>query len=644
MRSRPIFQAGSCFTVLILVLCGDVPAVAQTPPTCSISGPDSLCGGTPGNVYTSTVSPSGGTVTYFWSISGNGIINGSAISPSVIVDTGAAGSFTVHLDVTRNGVSGSCSKAVSVKVSPTCTISGPDSLCADSTVAVYASTESPPGGLVTYSWLISGNGMIIGSTTGPSVTVDVGAAGSFTLTLNVTRNGCPGICSKTVTVSALPTCTISGPGAVCAGTTGIVYTATVSPAGGSLMYFWSIGGNGSISFTNGPSVTVTAGAAAGSFALNLNVIRNGCPGFCSKGVTVNANPICSITGPSVVCAGSTGHTFAATVSPSGGTVTYAWSTLGNGSISGPNNGSLVLVNAGAAGTFTIRANVTRNGCPATCEKIVTINANPICTISGANPVCAFSLGHVYTASVSPSGGTVTYLWSITGNGSIPGSKIGSSVTVNAGAGGSFTLTLNVTRNACPGVCQDIVVVRYCLIGGGNYLLAGSLGNTYTSSVSPGGGTVTYSWSISGNGAINGSTSDSLVTVNAGAAGSFILALNAIADGCSMACSKTVTVLANTAGGDDPSFRLRLVPAPNPFSSSVDLHFTLDVDTRVILDIYDLSGRSVSNLLRADMPKGEHEASWDGRDWHHQPVRTGIYFVRLETGDGRAKVVKLFKSR
>jgi len=49
-------------------------------------------------------------------------------------------------------------------------------------------------------WTISGNGTIVGSTTGPTVTVTAGAAGTFTLTDNITRDGCPGSCTLTVTV------------------------------------------------------------------------------------------------------------------------------------------------------------------------------------------------------------------------------------------------------------------------------------------------------------------------------------------------------------------------------------------------------------------------------------------------------------
>src|SRR5213592_199640 len=70
----------------------------------------------------------------------------------------------------------------------------------------YTSTVSPAGGTVTHSWTISGNGTIQGGTTGASVTVVATAAGSFTLTDTITREGCPGQCQQTITVNPNPTC------------------------------------------------------------------------------------------------------------------------------------------------------------------------------------------------------------------------------------------------------------------------------------------------------------------------------------------------------------------------------------------------------------------------------------------------------
>src|SRR5205814_1115709 len=71
----------------------------------------------------------------------------------------------------------------------------------------------------------------------------------------------------TQTVNALPTCSITGPSAVCSNVTGNAYTAPANMT----VYNWSITGNGLINgATNGVSVVVNP-AGGGSFTLTLSI-------------------------------------------------------------------------------------------------------------------------------------------------------------------------------------------------------------------------------------------------------------------------------------------------------------------------------------------------------------------------------------
>src|SRR5439155_1339471 len=291
-------------------------------------------------------------------------------------------------------------------------------------------------------------------------------------------------------VNPIPTCIITGDSPVCGGTTH-TYTSTVSPAAGTVTHNWSISGDGTITGPkDGPSVSVTAGAS-GSFTLTDNITRNGCPGQCTVTVPINPSPTCNIGGDTVVCGGTT-HTYTSTVSPASGTVTHNWSISGEGTISGPKDGSSVSVTAGASGSFTLTDNITRDGCPGQCTLSVPINPNPTCNISGDSPVCGGTT-HTYTSTVSPAAGTVTHNPSITGDGTITGQKDGPSVSVTAGASGSFTLTDNITRTGCPGQCTLTVVVNPTpprTITGDSPVCGGTT-HTYTSAVGPAAGTVTH---------------------------------------------------------------------------------------------------------------------------------------------------------
>src|ERR1019366_7882187 len=188
----------------------------------------------------------------------------------------------------------------------------------------------------------------------------------------------------------------------------------------------------------------------------------------------------------------------------------------------------------ATGTFTVTDSITRNGCPGQCQDTVTVNQNPTCTITGPSPVCGSST-NIYTTTVLPAAGTVTHSWAITGDGTISGSTTGASVTVIAGsATGTFTVTDSITRNGCPGQCQDTVTVNEnptCTIAGPSPVCGGTT-NTYTTTVQPAGGTVTHSWAITGDGTISGSITGASVTVIAGSAtGTFTVTDSITRDGC-----------------------------------------------------------------------------------------------------------------
>src|SRR5439155_544281 len=291
------------------------------------------------------------------------------------------------------------------------------------------------------------------------------------------------------------------------------------------------------------TITINNAQAANAGTYNATVTdANTCTNTCNATLAVTPTPSCEITGNSPVC-GSTTHTYTSAVLPAGGTVTHSWTISGDGTINGSTTGSSVSVTASTSGSFTLTDNITRDGCPGRCELTVPINPAPTCTITGNTPVCSVTT-HSYTSAVLPAGGTVTHSWTISGDGTINGSTTGSSVSVTAGASGSFTLTDNITRDGCPGRCELTVPINpapTCTITGDTPVCSVTT-HTYTSAVLPAGGTVTHSWTISGDGTINGSTTGSSVSVTAGASGSFTLTDNTTRNGCPGQCTLRVTII------------------------------------------------------------------------------------------------------
>jgi hypothetical protein len=73
--------------------------------------------------------------------------------------------------------------------------------------------------------------------------------------------------------------------------------------------------------------------------------------------------------------------------------------------------------------------------------------------------------------------------------------------------------------------------------------------------------------------------------------------------------------------------------PNPFSEGTSILFRLDSEQPVHLEVYGADGRLVRSLVDGTYPAGEHLAIWDRRDTHGRISPAGVYFYRLDLGQG-----------
>jgi predicted MPP superfamily phosphohydrolase len=71
--------------------------------------------------------------------------------------------------------------------------------------------------------------------------------------------------------------------------------------------------------------------------------------------------------------------------------------------------------------------------------------------------------------------------------------------------------------------------------------------------------------------------------------------------------------------------------PNPFGRATRIPFVLPKACPVKLEVFDVRGHLVAVLLDETLPAGWHEAHWDGRGQQGTLARSGIYFIRLNTG-------------
>jgi len=78
--------------------------------------------------------------------------------------------------------------------------------------------------------------------------------------------------------------------------------------------------------------------------------------------------------------------------------------------------------------------------------------------------------------------------------------------------------------------------------------------------------------------------------------------------------------------------------PNPFNGRTIIKFSGSVDQHRTIFVYDISGRMIKEI----MPDANGMAVWDGTDANGSYVCTGIYFAKLNNGDGPSRKMILLK--
>ena len=65
--------------------------------------------------------------------------------------------------------------------------------------------------------------------------------------------------------------------------------------------------------------------------------------------------------------------------------------------------------------------------------------------------------------------------------------------------------------------------------------------------------------------------------------------------------------------------------PNPFNPSTTIEYSLPARTHVRLDVYDITGRLVAELVNGVQESGRYRQLWNASN-----AASGMYFVRLQS--------------
>lgn len=74
----------------------------------------------------------------------------------------------------------------------------------------------------------------------------------------------------------------------------------------------------------------------------------------------------------------------------------------------------------------------------------------------------------------------------------------------------------------------------------------------------------------------------------------------------------------------------LQATPNPFNPMTLIRYSIGQPGPVRLDVYNILGQRVKNLMKQTLDSGVYQVEWDGRDQNGNPVSSGVYFLRMNT--------------
>lgn len=71
--------------------------------------------------------------------------------------------------------------------------------------------------------------------------------------------------------------------------------------------------------------------------------------------------------------------------------------------------------------------------------------------------------------------------------------------------------------------------------------------------------------------------------------------------------------------------------PNPFNPSTTIQFTLNVQSSIVVQVFNMLGQEVNTLVSQTLTPGTYQFVWDGRDASGQSVASGMYLYQLRAG-------------
>jgi hypothetical protein len=330
--------------------------LSSVPPTpVSIVGPlNTVCAGSTKSYNTAAIA---GATSYIWTVPAGAVINSGQGTNAITVtfpNSFSSGAITVRSATACTTSAARSITVYSIPIAPASITGASVGLCGVSTQTYTCSASTT--GATSYNWTVPANAVINGGlgTTSISVTFPSGfTTGNVSVTAS---NSCGTSTARTLAVASKT----AQPGTITGITTNLcgggTYTYSIAAVSGASSYTWIAPSGCTISgSSSGTSVNlvVPSGFVSGTLSVAAN---NACGASTAKTTTLSGRPATptTLTGPTSVCASSTGHVYTTTAVT--GATSYVWTVPSGASIISGNGTNSITVNWGAvAGTVTVKA-------------------------------------------------------------------------------------------------------------------------------------------------------------------------------------------------------------------------------------------------------------------------------------------------
>ncbi|MEA1873160.1 MAG: hypothetical protein U9N51_01865, partial [Bacteroidota bacterium] len=248
--------------------------------------------------------------------------------------------------------------------------------------------------------------------------------GTYTITYDVGTGSCTDSDQIDITVNPIPDATITDPGDFCSDDA--VFDLTAATAGGT----WS--GTGITNATNGTFDPSTANIGVNNITYQVTV--SGCVGTDNISIQVNALPNVNTGADFDVCEGDNIN-----LSETGGDAT-SWTWTGPGTFSPDattQNPSITNATPANSGTYAVEVQDI-NGCIASDDVLVTVNANPTTPVVTTD--CSGGADNGIITVTAPLGGNYEY--------SIDGITFQAGTSFGPLTNGTYNLTVLDTNTGC----------------------------------------------------------------------------------------------------------------------------------------------------------------------------------------------------